>query len=182
MVIMIPCPRTGKEPQIHESVYLAPTAVIIGDVTIGEGSNIWFGTVLRGDFGQIIIGKNTSIQENVTIHNEVGSVVTIGNDCIIGHHAMIHGPCTIEDGCVIGIGSNVLHRSKVGTGSQIGAGAVLVNKEIPPRTLAVGIPAEVKKELPDRGKLVGTRNSGMYVKNGILYKNFFEKHPDFNKL
>jgi len=178
MPIIIPSPRTGKKPQIHESVFIAPTAVIIGDVTIGEGSNIWFGAVLRGDWGTIIIGTNTSIQENVTIHNEVGSTVTIGNDCIIGHHAMIHGPCTIEDGCVIGIGSNALHRSKLGKGSQLGAGAVLVNKEIPPRSLAVGVPAIVKKQLKETGKLVGAKTSREYAKNGNKFKEYFATNPD----
>ncbi|MFX1488841.1 MAG: gamma carbonic anhydrase family protein [Promethearchaeota archaeon] len=86
--LIIPSPETKKEPQIHESVYIAPNAVIIGDVTIGENSNIWFGTVLRGDWGTIKIGKNTSIQENVTIHIEAGSSVEIGDNCIIGHHAI----------------------------------------------------------------------------------------------
>jgi carbonic anhydrase/acetyltransferase-like protein (isoleucine patch superfamily) len=119
MPLIIPSPGTGKVPQIHESVFIAPTAVIIGDVTIGEGSNIWFGAVLRGDWGTIIIGKNTSIQENVTIHNDVGSIVEIGDNCIIGHHAMVHGPCTIGNGCLVGIGANVLHRSKMGDGSIV---------------------------------------------------------------
>ncbi len=177
----MPSPRTEKKPQIHESVFIAPTAVIIGDVSIDQGANIWFGAVLRGDWGTIKIGKNTSIQENVTIHNEIGSTVEIGDDCIIGHHAMIHGPCTIENGCVIGIGSNVLHRTKVGEGAQIGAGAVLVNKEIPQRTLAVGVPAKVKKELPQTGKLVGTRTSGDYVKNGETFKEFFTNNPQYEK-
>lgn len=171
-------PRTGKKPQIHESVYIAPTAVIVGDVSIDEGSNIWFGAVLRGDFGPIKIGKNTSIQENVTIHMEVGSFVDIGDNCIIGHHAMIHGPCTIENGCVIGIGSNVLHRSKVGEGSQIAAGAVLVNQELPRRTLAVGIPAAIKKKLPESRKLIGEKLSGMYVSNGKSFKEFFKSNPE----
>jgi len=176
--LIIPSPRTGKSPQIHESVYIAPTAVIIGDVTVDEGSNIWFGAVLRGDWGTIIIGKNTSIQENVTIHNEIGSIVKIGDNCIIGHHAMIHGPCTIENGCLIGIGANVLHRTKMHEGSMIGAGAVLVNKEIPSRTLAVGVPAEVKKELSKTGKPVGSETSGTYAENGRMFKEFFENNPN----
>lgn len=176
--LIIPSPRTGKIPQIHESVYIAPTAVIIGDVTIGEGSNIWFGAVLRGDWGTIIIGKNTSIQENVTIHNEVNSTVKIGDNCIIGHHAMIHGPCEIADGCLVGIGANVLHRTKIDEGSMIGAGAVLVNKEIPPRTLAVGVPAEIKKELPRIGAPVGSKTSGTYAANGQMFKKYFEDNPN----
>ena len=181
MPIIMPSPRTGKKPQIHGSVFIAPTAVIIGDVSIDQGTNIWFGAVLRGDWGTIKIGKNTSIQENVTIHNEIGSTVEIGDDCIIGHHAMIHGPCIIEKGCVIGIGSNVLHRSKVREGAQIGAGAVLVNKEIPQRTLAVGVPAKVKKELPQTGKLVGARTSGDYAKNGETFREFFTNNPQYEK-
>lgn len=176
MPLIIPSPRTGKVPHIHESVFIAPTAVIIGNVTIGEGSNIWFGAVLRGDWGTIIIGKNTSIQENVTIHNEVGSTVEIGDNCIVGHHAMVHGPCTIGNGCLVGIGSNVLHRSKMGDGSVVGAGAVLVGKEIPPRTLAVGVPAKIKKQLKQTGKMEGVKAARIYVENGKLFKEFFKKH------
>lgn len=182
MPIIMPSPRTGKNPQIHESAYIAPTAVIIGDVTIGEGSNIWFGAVLRGDWGSIIIGKNTSIQENVTIHNQVGSAVNIGDDCIIGHHAMIHGPCTIANGCLVGIGANVLHMSKMGEGAIIGAGAVLLGKEIPPRTLAAGVPAVIKKELAQKGKMEGAKTSGEYAKNGNMFKEFFLKNPEYLNL
>lgn len=182
MPIIMPSPKTGKEPQIHESAYIAPTATIIGDVTIDEGVNVWFGAVIRGDWGTIKIGKNTSVQENVTIHIEMGKSATIGADCIIGHHAMIHGPCIIEDGCLVGIGSNVLHNSKLGEGSLLGAGAVLVNKDIPPRSLVLGIPASVKKQLPDEGKLVGAKTTGVYVENGKMFKEFFEKNPDYTKL
>ena len=181
MPLIMPSPRTGKVPQIHESVYIAPTAVIIGDVTIGEGSNIWFGAVLRGDWGTIIVGRNTSIQENVSIHNRVGTTVTIGDDCIIGHHAMIHGPCTIENGCLVGIGANVLHESIMREGAVIGAGGVLIGKEIPSRTLAVGVPATIKKQLPQKGKMQGARTSGEYAKNGKMFKEFFEKNPNYSK-
>jgi carbonic anhydrase/acetyltransferase-like protein (isoleucine patch superfamily) len=182
MPLIMPSPRTGKIPQIHESAYIAPTAVIIGDVTIGEGSNIWFGAVLRGDWGTILVGRNTSIQENVTIHNQVGSTVDIGDDCIIGHHSMIHGPCTIGNGCLVGIGANVLHRSKMGEGAIIGAGAVLLGKEIPPRTLAVGVPAVIKKQLPQKGKMEGAKTSVEYAENGNLFKNFFQKYPEYSNL
>jgi carbonic anhydrase/acetyltransferase-like protein (isoleucine patch superfamily) len=177
----MPSPKTGKIPEIHDSVYIAPNAVVIGNVTIDEGSNIWFGAVLRGDQGEIIIGKRTSVQEHVTIHNEEGTSVKIGDDCIIGHHAMIHGPSIIEDGCVIGIGSNVLHNTKVGTGSMIGAGAVLVNKEIPPRSLAVGVPAKLKKQFPENEDLVGTRTAGSYQENGQKFKKFFAENPEILK-
>ena len=181
MPLIIPSPRTGIEPQIHESAFIAPNATVIGNVIIEEGANIWFGAVLRGDWGIIKIGKNTSIQENVTIHIEKEVSVIIGDNCIVGHHAMIHGPCIIEQGCLVGIGSNVLHNSKMGEGSMLGAGAVLVNKEIPPRCLAVGIPAKVKKELPKDGKLIGTQSSEEYAYNGKAFKEFFEQNPEFAK-
>lgn len=182
MTIIMPSPQTGKKPQIHETAYIAPTAVIIGDVIIGERSNIWFGAVLRGDWGTIIIGDNTAIQENVTIHNEIGSTVKIGSNCIIGHHAMIHGPCTIGNGCLVGIGANVLHESKMGDGAVLGAGGVLIGKEIPQRSLAVGVPALIKKQLPQTGKMEGAKTSGIYVENGKLFKEFFEKNPEYSNL
>lgn len=179
--MIIPNPHDGKEPQIDETAFIAPNATIIGNVKIGSGSNIWFGAVLRGDFGSIEVGKNTSIQENTTIHMEAGTSVVIGDDCIIGHHAMIHGPCEIGDGCLIGIGANVLHRSKLGEGVTIGSGAVVLGSEIPPRTLAVGIPAIVKKQLSPKGKISGAKTSDMYARNGKVYREFFQKNPEFYK-
>ncbi|MFO8017500.1 MAG: gamma carbonic anhydrase family protein [Promethearchaeia archaeon] len=178
MSIIMPSPHNGKEPNIHDSVFIAPNATIIGDVTIEEGVNIWFGAVIRGDWGKIRIGKNTSVQEQVTIHVETGSEVTIENDCIIGHHAMVHGPCEIGEGCLVGIGSNILNHSKLGKGSLLAAGAVLVNKEIPPRSMVVGIPAEVKKKLADEGPLIGKKTTGTYVKNGKKFKEYFQKHSN----
>ena len=139
---------------------------------------MWFGAIIRGDWCSIRIGKNTSIQENVTIHSEMGKECIIGADCIVGHHAMIHGPCVIEDGCLVGIGSNALHNSKLGKGSLLAAGAVLVNKEIPPRSLVVGVPAEIKKQLPDEGPLIGMKTSGIYVKNGKAFKEYFENNKN----
>ena len=178
MPIIIPSPRTGKKPQIDDTVFIAPNAIIIGDVHLAEGVNIWFGAVLRGDWGTIKVGRNTSIQEQASIHIEMGKSAIIGSDCIIGHHAMIHGPCVVEDGCIVGIGSNLLHNSKLGEGSVLAAGAVLLNNEIPPRSLAVGIPAIVKKKGIYTGKLEGSKTSGEYVLNGVQFKKFFEDNPE----
>ena len=177
----MPSPGTGKQPKIHESVFIAPSAVIIGDVEIGEGSNIWFNVVIRGEWAPIIIGRRTSIQENVTIHSEENMSAIIGSDCIIGHHAMIHGPCEIEEGCLIGIGSNILHNSKLGKGSLLAAGAVLINKEIPPKSLVMGVPAEIKKQLPNEDILVGKKTSGEYAEKGRKFKEYFEKNPNIVK-
>ncbi len=182
MPIIIPSPITGKEPNIHESVYIAPTAVIIGDTTIDQNTNIWFGAVIRADRGPIKIGKNTSIQENVSIHIEKGTSVTIGSNCIIGHHAMIHGPVEIGDGCLVGIGSNVLHNTKMNDGSMIAAGAVITNKEVPTRELWAGVPAKFLKNLPEEEEFIGEKTAGDYVKNGKSFREFFEKNPDFTRI
>ncbi|MFX1390513.1 MAG: gamma carbonic anhydrase family protein [Promethearchaeota archaeon] len=182
MPIIMPSPQTGKKPKIHESVYIAPTAVIIGDVKIEEWSNIWFGAVIRGDQGPIRIGNRTSIQENVTIHIEQGTSVIIGSNCIIGHHAMVHGPVEIGDGCLVGIGSNVLHNTKMYDGAMLASGAVITNKEIPSRQLWAGIPAKFLKNLPEDEVFVGEKTSGNYVSHGKKFKEFFNKYPDFLKL
>jgi carbonic anhydrase/acetyltransferase-like protein (isoleucine patch superfamily) len=179
MPIIMPCPHTGKKPQIHETVYIAPTAVIIGNVVIGELSNIWFGAVLRGDQGLIQIGKKTSIQEHVTIHIEEGTSVIIGSNCIIGHHAMIHGQVEIGDGCLVGIGSNVLHHTKMNDGSMIAAGAVITNKEVPTKQLWAGVPAKFLKNLPEHEIFIGEKTSDKYAKDGKAYKEFFGKNRDF---
>ncbi|MBY9006156.1 MAG: gamma carbonic anhydrase family protein [Candidatus Lokiarchaeota archaeon] len=179
MTLIMPSPRTGKEPKIDPNVFIAPNAVIIGDVTIHKGVNIWFGVIIRGDWGIIEIGNNTSIQENVVIHSDHGKKVSIGSDCIIGHKAMIHGPCIIGNGCLVGIASNVLHNSKMGDGSMLGAGAVLINKEIPSKMLALGVPAKIKKELSKEGILIGEKTSTAYVQNGLEFKKYFKQHPSF---
>ncbi len=173
--LIIPSPRTGKVPQIHESVFVAPTAVIIGNVVIQEHSSVWFGSVLRGDVGFIKIGKNVCVQEMVTMHNEEGTSVIIENICTIGHHAMIHGPCVIEEGSLVGVGTNVLHNSKIGKGSILGAGALVVNNEIPPFTFAIGIPAKIKRQLSENEPLAGKEASKRYVVNAKKFKEFFEK-------
>ena len=182
MPIIIPSPITGKKPKIHDSVYIAPTAVIIGNVIIEENTNIWFGAVIRADNGSIKIGKNTSIQENVTIHIEEGTSVIIGSNCIIGHHVMIHGPVEIGNGCLIGIGSNVIHNTKINDGSMIAAGAVITNKEIPSMQLWGGVPAKFLKDLPEEEELIGEKTSGDYANKGKIFKKFFEKNPEFTKM
>jgi len=181
MPIIMPSPITGKRPEIDETAYIAPTAVIIGDVSIGEWSNVWFGAVIRGDDGSIKIRKNTSIQENVTIHIEKGTSVIIGSNCIIGHHAMIHGPAEIGDGCLLGIGCNVLHNTKMNDGSMIAAGAVITNKEVPARQLWAGVPAKFLKALPEEEEFIGEKTAGDYVINGKDFREFFEKNPGFTK-
>jgi carbonic anhydrase/acetyltransferase-like protein (isoleucine patch superfamily) len=146
-------PYEGKVPKIGKDVFIAPTACIIGDVEIGEGSSIWYGAVIRGDCAKVKIGRNTNIQDNVTLHADEGSPLIIGDYVTVGHNAVIHG-CTIGDDCLIGIGAVVLDDAHVQSGSVIASGSVV--KEggvIRPFCLASGSPAEVKKELgPERSK------------------------------
>jgi carbonic anhydrase/acetyltransferase-like protein (isoleucine patch superfamily) len=138
----------GIAPTIGEDVFLAPTAVLVGDVRVGDRANIWFGTVLRGDVSHIEIGPGCSIQDTAVIHCASDLPTVIGSDVVVGHGAMLEG-CTIEDGALIGMGAIVLQHATVGAGAMVAAGAVVAERqEIAPRALAAGVPARtIKKEL-----------------------------------
>jgi len=137
----------GKSPHIDESCFIAPSAEIIGDVTIGAGSSVWFGVVIRGDMAPIIIGQNTSIQDNSVVHVDKGMPTVIGDQVTVGHAAIIHA-ATIEDNCLIGMGSIVLDEARIGQGSLIGAGALVPpRKQIPPHSQALGSPCAITKQL-----------------------------------
>lgn len=137
----------GVRPQIDSTAWVAPTAVLIGNVIVGPRANIWFGAVLRGDNEPIVVGEGSNIQENSVLHTDMGSPLTIGANCTIGHKAMLHG-CTIEDGSLIGMGATLLNGAKIGAGSLVGACALVTEgKEIPPGSLVMGAPAKVVREL-----------------------------------
>ena len=139
----------GVVPTIGEGVYLAPTAVLIGDVRVGDRCNVWFGTVLRGDAASsyIEIGAGCSIQDNAVIHCADDLPTVIGDDVVVGHGALLEG-CTIDDRALIGMGSIILQHVHVGAGAMVAAGAVVSERtEIPGSVLAAGVPARVKKEL-----------------------------------
>ncbi|GBD12978.1 2,3,4,5-tetrahydropyridine-2,6-dicarboxylate N-acetyltransferase [bacterium HR24] len=135
----------GKAPRVAEGVFLAPTAVLIGDVVVEEGASIWFGAVLRADFGRIVVGRGTSVQDNVVIHPD-GECI-IGPNVTIGHLALLEG-CVVEEQAVIGVGAVVLERARVGRRAIVAAGSVVTNgMEVPAETLVAGAPAQVKKAL-----------------------------------
>jgi len=134
-------------PTIGDNVFIAPTAVIIGDVTIGDGASIWFNAVLRGDMAPIHIGANTNIQDNCTVHTDFDKPAILGRHVTVGHNAVIHG-CTIDDGCLVGIGAIVLNGAHVEAMSVVAAGAVVrEGSRIGPRQLVAGTPATVKRDL-----------------------------------
>jgi len=137
----------GVAPTIGDEVFLAPTAVLVGDVRVGERTNIWFGTVLRGDVSHIEIGAGSSIQDNAVIHCATDLPTVIGTHVVVGHGAMLEG-CTIDDGALIGMGAIVLQHARVGAGAMLAAGAIVPERaQIAAGVLAAGVPARVKKEL-----------------------------------
>ena len=137
----------GKRPVIGKNVYIAPTAAVIGDVTVEDGASIWFGAVVRGDEAPIRIGRDTNIQDNVTVHTDIDKPAIIGSAVTVGHNAVVHG-CTIEDGCLIGIAAIVLNDAQVATGTVVAAGALVrEGQRVGPHALLAGVPAAVKRQL-----------------------------------
>jgi carbonic anhydrase/acetyltransferase-like protein (isoleucine patch superfamily) len=137
----------GKRPRVAEDVFLAPTAVLVGDVTVEAGASIWFGAVLRGDFGPIVVGAGANVQDNAVIHVGVDWPTTIGANVTVGHCAVLEG-CTIGDGAIIGMNATVLPRAVIGSEAVVAAGSVVAEgMQVPARTLAAGAPARIKKEL-----------------------------------
>ncbi len=143
-------PYNGKSPNIHESCYIAPDCVIIGDVSIGAESSVWFKAVIRGDINYISIGSFTNIQDGCIVHVTGGSSPTeIGSHVVIGHGALIHG-CRIEDGSLIGMGSIILDDAIIGRGSLIAAGSVIKpGTVVPPNSMMAGNPALFKREVSE---------------------------------
>ena len=152
----------GKKPQIAEDAFIAPTATLIGDVIVEAGASIWFGAVLRGDFGRIIVRKGSSIQDNVVVHVIPECETVIGENATVAHGAILHG-CTIEKGAIVGMGSIVQDFCVIGEEAMIAAGSVVpTNMKVPPRHLAAGVPAQVKKEIAGASLMWVMQSAPMY--------------------
>ena len=137
-------------PQIHPDVFIAPGAVVLGDVHLGAGSSVWFYTVIRGDTEQIRIGESTNLQDFTMVHADPGVPCLIGDRVTVGHRVILHG-CIVEDECLIGMGAILLNRVKVGAGSIVGAGALLLEGTVvPPGSLVVGSPAKVVRPVDEK--------------------------------
>jgi len=157
-------PFGGKAPGVHGTAYVAPGAVVLGDVEIGEHASIWYGTVVRGDVNSIRIGARTNVQDLSVVHVTSKTHPTvIGDDVTVGHRVVLHG-CTVKDRCLIGIGSVVMDGAVVGPDSVVGAGSLVPpGMVVPPGTLVMGSPARVKRELrPDEVEALG-RSAASYV-------------------
>lgn len=149
-------PIHGKMPQIHETAFIAPGCVIVGDVTIGAGSSVWYNCVLRADVSRIVIGERSNIQDGSVVHcdserpgDPEGSPCLIGDDVLVGHMAMIHG-CRIEDRGFVGLGAIAMNKAVIGSDAMLAAGAMLTEgKVMEPRSLWGGRPARFMRELDD---------------------------------
>lgn len=142
-------PYKGVWPTIADDVFIAPGAMVIGNVTIGEGASIWYNAVVRGDSAPIVIGRRTNVQDNCTLHVDADAPLTIGEECTIGHNAVVHG-ATLGDRVLVGMSAVILSHSEIGSNTIVGACA-LVNehKQIPEEVLALGIPAKVIRPLKE---------------------------------
>ncbi len=136
-------------PKIEQTAWIAPSADVIGNVEIGANSSVWFGCVIRADINEVRIGKNTNIQDLSMIHTDTHTKTILGDNITIGHKVMLHG-CTIEDNCLIGMSATILDNAVIGEGSIVGANSLVTQgKKFPPKSLIMGSPAKVVKQLSD---------------------------------
>ena len=156
---------------MHADAYIAPTAVLIGDVEVAAGASVWFGAVLRGDESTISIGEGANVQDNAVIHCARDLPTVIEREATIGHSALLEG-CVVESGALVGMGATMLQRSRLGAGSMLAAGAVLgEGKHVPPGHLAAGTPAIIKKELDGSSKEWVTSAAQHYRERAIAYRS-----------
>lgn len=143
--------------------YIAPSAVVLGNVSLGDDVSVWPTAVIRGDVERIVIGNRSNVQDGAVIHADPGVPTIVGENCVIGHRAIVHGTI-IEDGCLIGMGAILLNRCHIGAGSVIGAGTVLTEGTVvPPGSLVVGVPAKVVRELSAEQQARILDNAQRYV-------------------
>lgn len=159
------------KPELGEGAWIASSADVAGRVALGDGVNVWFGAVIRGDADTVAIGRDTNIQDGTVCHVDEGFPLKVGERCTVGHRAVLHG-CTLEDDVLVGMGAIVLNGARVGCGSLIAAGALVrEGAEIPPFSLVVGLPAVVKRALPEDETLAQRQRSALhYVEAADLYR------------
>ena len=160
----------GVTPRINKNTYISESVDIIGKVNVEENVNIWFGTRLRGDMNNIIIGENTNIKENSVVHVDINSPCIIGKNVTIGHGTIIHG-CSISDNVLVGMGSIILNNAKIGKNTIIGAGSLVTQgKEFPEGVLILGNPAKVIRQLTEAEIESIQRSADNYVSLSKKYK------------
>jgi len=156
-------PLQGRTPAVAGTAWVAPTATVIGAVTIGERSGVFYSAVVRGDTSTITIGEGSNVQDGAVVHADPGFACSIGSGVSVGHAAVVHG-CTVEDDCLIGMGAVVLNGAVVGTGSMVAAGAVVLEgARIPPGSLVAGVPGKVRRELSEQERAGVRENARRYT-------------------
>ncbi|MFY0643730.1 MAG: gamma carbonic anhydrase family protein [Bacteroidia bacterium] len=164
----------SNDLQIDDTAFIAPNATVIGDVHIGEESSVWYGAVIRGDSDEIRIGKRSNIQDNAVIHIDPDFPVCIGDDCIVGHGAIIHG-ATLENNVLVGMNAVVLNGAKIGAYCIIGANAlVTAGMVIPEGSLVLGSPAKVVKSLTEQQRDGIDENASVYVAKAKEFKQLLK--------
>lgn len=161
----------GIEPNLPEkgSFWIADNAQVMGKVTLSEGVGVWFGAVLRGDNEMISIGKGTNIQENCTLHTDIGYPLDVGAGCTIGHNAILHG-CQLGDNTLIGMGATVLNGAMIGKNCIIGAKTLITeNKVIPDNSLVVGSPGKVIRQIDEKTEATLRKGAQHYVENAMRF-------------
>lgn len=157
-------------PRIHSDAWVAEQAQVIGQVQLDRGASVWFGATLRGDNALIHLGENSNVQESAVLHTDPGLELIVGSHCVIGHQATLHG-CTIGDGSLIGIQAIVLNHARIGRHCLIGAGALIPEgKDIPERSLVMGAPGKVIRELTDDEIAQLRRNAEHYAQRAAMYR------------
>jgi carbonic anhydrase/acetyltransferase-like protein (isoleucine patch superfamily) len=167
----------GQAPELAADgrCWVAETAVVIGRVRLKQDASVWWGSVLRGDNEWIEVGERTNIQESCTLHTDMGFPMTIGSDCTIGHHVVLHG-CTVAEGSLIGMGAIVLNGARIGPRSLVGAGALVTEgKEFPPNSLIVGSPARAIRTFDEKGAQSVSFAADWYVKRWNQYAKGLKK-------
>lgn len=168
--------RLGEHaPEVPASCWVAPSATVVGRVRFGEHCSVWFGAVVRGDSDQLTLGERVNVQDNAVLHADTGFPLLIEDDVTIGHQAMVHG-CHVEQGCLIGIQAVILNGARIGAGSLVGAGALVTEgKVFPPRSLIVGSPAKLLRELSEEESARLLQSAAHYARNGVRYGAELEK-------
>lgn len=160
-----------RSEQVHETVYIAPGAVVVGDVTLAEESSVWFNAVVRGDVEAIRVGRRTNIQDGAILHADPGVPCTLGDDVTVGHAAIVHG-ATVGDRVIVGIRSVVLNRARIGADCVIAAGAVVPEgMEIPPGSLVMGVPAKIRGQVTDEHRVRIRHAAEHYVANARRFRD-----------
>ena len=156
-------PYGSASPTVADSAFVAPTATLVGDVSVGPGAGVFYGAVVRGDRSPLRIGAESNLQDNVTVHSDPEHPTTIGERVSVGHGAVVHG-CTLEDDVLVGMNATVLNGAVVGTGSLVAAGAVVLEGTVvPPGSLVAGVPGAVRRELTAQEREAVSRNAQHYI-------------------